>query len=108
VELGVDQVRTLVVAYSGRYEFTEERTRRRSPSGTWSCEEKEVRGFARMSETHEKCCGFFAGYSKGRGPLRKMANAGSRGRGFPLPVWAGFPFFFLFFFLPSLDIYRKF
>jgi hypothetical protein len=42
VELGVDQVRTVVVAYFGRYEFTGERVRFRSPSGTWSCEEKEV------------------------------------------------------------------
>jgi hypothetical protein len=42
VELGVDRVRTLVVAYSGQYEFTRGRARRRSASGTWSCEEKEV------------------------------------------------------------------
>jgi hypothetical protein len=42
VELGVDRVRTPVVVYSIRYEFTGERARRRSPSGTWSCEEKEV------------------------------------------------------------------
>jgi hypothetical protein len=42
VELGVDRVRTLVVVYFSRYEFTGERARRRSPLGTWSCEEKEV------------------------------------------------------------------
>jgi hypothetical protein len=44
VEIGVNRVRTLVVAYSGRYKFTRERACRCSPSGTWSCEEKEVGG----------------------------------------------------------------
>jgi hypothetical protein len=42
--LGVNQVRTPVVAHPGRYKFAEGRTHRRSPSGTWHCEEIEVRG----------------------------------------------------------------
>jgi hypothetical protein len=42
VELGVDRVRALVVAFSGRYKFVGGHARRRSPSWTWRCEEKEV------------------------------------------------------------------
>jgi hypothetical protein len=44
VEIGVDQVRASVVAYPSRYRLTGGRAHRRSPSGTWVCEEIEVRG----------------------------------------------------------------
>jgi hypothetical protein len=44
VGLGVGQVRAPVVAHLGRYKFVEERAHYRSPSGTWVCEETEVRG----------------------------------------------------------------
>jgi hypothetical protein len=50
LELGVDRVRTLIVAYSGQCEFTEERAHRRSPLRTWSCEEKEVEGVLRKCQ----------------------------------------------------------
>jgi hypothetical protein len=45
LKLGVDRIRAWIVVYSGRYEFVVERARRRSPSGTWSCEEIETEGF---------------------------------------------------------------
>jgi hypothetical protein len=44
VGLGVNQVRAPVVAHHGRYKFVGGRAHRRSPSGTWHCEEIEVRG----------------------------------------------------------------
>jgi hypothetical protein len=44
VEFGVDQVRSLAFAYLGRYRLTGGRVHRRSPSGTWVCEETEVQG----------------------------------------------------------------
>jgi hypothetical protein len=47
VEIGVDQVRTSVVAYLGWYRLAGGRTHRRSSSGTWVCEEIEVGGVLR-------------------------------------------------------------
>jgi hypothetical protein len=54
VGLGVNQVWAPVIAHPGPYKFAGGRARRRSPSGTWACEEIEVRGFsANVSETGE-------------------------------------------------------
>jgi hypothetical protein len=77
---------------------------------------KKCEGFcANVRETHELSRDFFAGYSKGQGTLRKMANAARAGAGFhPLVGRFGlvsaqyWSFFFLFFLLPGLEIYRKF
>jgi hypothetical protein len=45
VGLGVNQVRTLVVVYSGRYRFAGACPPLvNSPSGTWVCEGTEVQG----------------------------------------------------------------
>jgi hypothetical protein len=44
VEIGVDRVRASVVAYPGRYRLVGGRAHRRSPSGTWVCEETEIQG----------------------------------------------------------------
>jgi hypothetical protein len=44
VGLGVNQVRAPVIAHPGRYKFAGGRARHRLPSGTWACEETEVRG----------------------------------------------------------------
>jgi hypothetical protein len=59
--------------------------------------------------------GFFTDSSNSRGPLRKMANTGTRERGFPVLVGRfgldsaqHYSFFSFFFFLPDLEIYRKF
>jgi hypothetical protein len=55
------------------------------------------------------------GFSNRQGPLRMMANAGARWRGFLLLMGQlgldsahHYSFFSFFFFLPSLEIYRKF
>jgi hypothetical protein len=40
--LGVNQVRAPVIVHPGEYKFAGGSARRRSPSGTWVCEEIEV------------------------------------------------------------------
>jgi hypothetical protein len=44
VEFGVNQVRSLASAYSGRFGLAGERARRRPPSWTWRYEEIEMQG----------------------------------------------------------------
>jgi hypothetical protein len=44
VGIGVDRARASVVEHPGRYKIVGGRAHRRSPSGTWVCEEIEVRG----------------------------------------------------------------
>jgi hypothetical protein len=44
VGFGVGRARDLVIKHLGRYRFAGGRAHRRSPSGTWVCEETEVQG----------------------------------------------------------------
>jgi hypothetical protein len=46
VEIGIDRVRASVVVCLGRYMLTGGHAHRRSLSGTWVCEEIEVRGLS--------------------------------------------------------------
>jgi hypothetical protein len=50
VEIGVEQVWTLVIAYPGWYRLIGGRTHRLSSSGTWVCEEIEVGGVLRKCQ----------------------------------------------------------
>jgi hypothetical protein len=65
VGLGVGRARALFIKHLVRYRFTEGRAHRRSPSGTWVCEEIEVQGPLCECQRHRRIVlrTLFMGYS---------------------------------------------